>query len=156
MQFEKQATGIAKRMTFRIPTPQGSGLGETIGTGGRNPVVFAGFGSTRTAWTGRSYATETRLRGGTRRRLRPNVHSRLLTKMDSVGSGARPWNLLPSGIVTSVANVTDRGGRPMCPIHVTTLRPVLWRCHRLCAPYCHLLFGRPPWISRRHCVELPT
>lgn len=84
------------------------------------------------------------------------MHSRLLTEMDSVGRGARPWNLLSSGIVASIANVTDRGGRSMCPTNMTTLRPVLWRCHGLCAPYGHLLLGRAPWISRRHCVELST
>lgn len=51
MKFEKQAAGIAKWMTFRVPAPQGSGLGETIGASGRYPVVFASFRSTGTTGT---------------------------------------------------------------------------------------------------------
>lgn len=67
VKFKKQATSIAKRMTFRIPTPQGSGLGETIGAGRRYPVVLASFRSPWTGWTGRSYAAEARLRRRIRR-----------------------------------------------------------------------------------------
>ena len=126
VKFKEQAASVAKRMTFRIPAPQGSRLGEAVGASCGYPIIVASLGSTRTIGTGRSYTAETRLQGRARRRLRPSVHSGLLTKMDSVGSGACPWDLLSSGIVASVANIANRGRRSVCPTDTATLRPVLW------------------------------
>ena len=154
MKFEKQATGIAQWMAFRVPPPQGSGLGETIGACGRYPVGFASFGPAWAAWTRWSDAAETRLRRRTRRRPRTSVHSRLLTEMNGVRGGARPRNLLSSRIVASVADVTDGRGRSMCTANATALRPVPWRCHRLRTPNRHLLFGRASWVSGHHRVEM--
>ena len=156
MKFEKQATGIAQGVAFRVPAPQGSGLGETVGAGGRYPVGFASFGPTWAARTRWGDAAETRLRGRTRRRLRACVHRRLLTEMDGVRGGARPRDLLSSRIVASVADVTDGRGRSVCTADATALRPVLWRCHRLRTPNRHLLFGRASWVPGRHRVEMST